>query len=1498
MRKKFGSIALALCMVASNTQVPDYSVYAGSQHIAKQNMKKANANKKHNFKYRKLKKNKLNPDEKVRIMVEFKEDAVSTQVKKYNKKAKKLEKSVLEKQKDKVKSIEKITGNKTEKQYAYLVNGLSIDAKRSQIDEIAKLKGVKRVYEAKKYTPLMNDAVSEGNVKAVWEDKNLPLDGEGMLVAVVDTGVNYKHKDMRLDEGKKVKFTEEEMQEKIKALGHGKYINDKIPYIHDYIDESDEGVLGIENHGYHVGGIIGANTNSEDGIDGVCPNAQVISMQVFGPNGEGALTDDIVQAIEDSVKLEADVINLSLGAPAGWTDSDDMIIAAVNEADSKGCVVSVAAGNESNSATWFTDRNDNPYGLKDIATVGTPATAESSIAVAACYNSNDKAETKTPKMTEFSSWGPTPELQIKPEVTAPGGNINSLSNDNSYEEMSGTSMATPFITGVSALVKESVAKNNLDIKNDEMTDFVKYSIINTASPIDDVTFLEGKGVPYSVRQQGSGLVNAKNAVDNKVIATYNNDATIELGNVKEGTSEIPISIKLKNYGKEDETYKLADCDLYTDVATEYHSREDSVCDENEYYLEKIKGGKVAYDTDSVTVKAGSEVTINAKVIIPEDMKSNQYLESFVKLDGDIDLNMPLLGFYGNWDDLPIFDLPSNEEGSIMGKVGMQTGYLLSREYNMLGEVYDEEQEGFTFDNSKAAFSTNPEANKTSAFPVVTMLRNAKNVNMSVYDESGKLVRDLGDIKDLEKIIFSREIGDNPVSSLFQHFEWDGTVFNNSTGKFEAVKDGNYKIVLSAKYSKYAKEQKMEFPVSIDSVKPKVETKYTYKNGKFTVYVKASDNRELNPWVDINFSEVYEDDDWFYMDEPTERYSLDKDFDDDIDGYKKLTIDVDEKPSYYSISVSDMAGNFYSENPINEGDSYDDDYYNSGDLDFEGEEGYGYFEDDDMDLIAPTVKITVADDAVSKSEYFRSDYIDRFFVGLLKDETKPVDLYFEVGDNDGILEKTEETDDSDKTEIEPVTFDMMQWIPSEDMGPGWFESDNVPHDIEKVDENTYKVHLTPEELRTSDLIDGDEIVADNFMGGFNVIDKSYNSTYVEVDLFNHDDEEDYNYQIKSNKIPSILTSLSSTEVLPYMEDDKTTIEGTVYGMHADRVLVDGKEVELTPWCEKDTDEIEGNYTFETEVDLKPGYNNFHIEVFKTKDGKEEKVADAFVSKVMYNGEGAKFSVSTDAKLNEGVFECQGDEFNYTLDINSAFDSYDVSIDGKIIHTASDFILSKGTRKIAQSYKIKGDGINKINFKTIDLCGNEIEKQIYVKNVNAKSNNNAGDEVSANSTQNDISKANIKLASKKVYTGKKITPVVTVKAGNTTLKKNVDYKVTYKNNKKIGEAKVLIEGLGKYKGTVEKSFKIVPAKAKIKKVSKRIKGKVTLKVKKLKGGVKYEFFYATKKNGKFKKLGTAKKQVLRTKKLKKGKKYFIKVRAFKKVNNVKYYGKFSKVKSKKF
>lgn len=271
------------------------------------------------------------------------------------------------------------------------------------------------------------------NAPEVWAQG---YTGEGIVVAVVDNGVDYTHPD--LDANIWVN-SDEVAGNGIDDDGNG-YVDDIRGW--DFA-EGDNDPMPVTSHGTHVAGIIAAE-NNDIGITGVAYNADIMPVRVFDNNDNGT-SDNLADGIRYAADNGADIINLSLSlGPNGYSRE---VEAAVEYATDLGAVVVMAAGNQSASYPAF------PASLStDIG-----------IAVGAVDSTNTLADAS-------NRAGITP----RDYVVAPGIEILSTTVDDTYGYLSGTSMATPHVAGVAALVLSA---------NPELTpDAVESFIIETANP--------------------------------------------------------------------------------------------------------------------------------------------------------------------------------------------------------------------------------------------------------------------------------------------------------------------------------------------------------------------------------------------------------------------------------------------------------------------------------------------------------------------------------------------------------------------------------------------------------------------------------------------------------------------------------------------------------------------------------------------------------------------------------------------------------------------------------------------------------------------------------------------------------------------------------------------------------------------------------------------------------------------------------------------------------
>ncbi|MBW3588498.1 MAG: S8 family serine peptidase [Actinobacteria bacterium] len=249
---------------------------------------------------------------------------------------------------------------------------------------------------------------------SAWQEAK----GEGIVIAIIDTGIYFPHEDLN---------------------AQGKFVDGK-----DYID--DEPPQDQDGHGTHVAGIAAALTGNGRGVGGVAPNAKLMSVRVLNEFGVNVtiqdpqrLFADTADAVRWSVDHGARVINMSLGPVVG-SGPDPDYASALAYAWSKGAVPVVAAGNDHGEPSGF---SNHPV-LVVVATTSSDAKADYS-------NRSGDAQ-----------WG----------ISAPGSSIystyccylNAPNATDGYENLSGTSMAAPHVSGVAAALL-SMGLNNQQAVN-------------------------------------------------------------------------------------------------------------------------------------------------------------------------------------------------------------------------------------------------------------------------------------------------------------------------------------------------------------------------------------------------------------------------------------------------------------------------------------------------------------------------------------------------------------------------------------------------------------------------------------------------------------------------------------------------------------------------------------------------------------------------------------------------------------------------------------------------------------------------------------------------------------------------------------------------------------------------------------------------------------------------------------------------------------------------
>ncbi len=704
--------------------------------------------------------------------------------------------------------------NEVRYSYVHVADGAYVRTTFEMIDQINAVEGIERIMISNTYLPA---AAVENPVDVyetgIFNSGSVSYTGKDTVVAILDTGCDYSHsafksyvvkdphysRDMIADLLENEDFKAESFSEGLEAreVYYGNLTGNKIAYGYDYADK-DPDIMPFENsHGTHVAGII---AGKDDTITGVAIDAQLAIMKVFSDYDEGADEGDIIAALEDSVILGVDAINMSLGSSCGFTYESAPDKTYKNELYSRieeaGISLVVAASNDYSSGFGSEHGNTNKTGNPDSATVGSPSTYKGAMSVASINGNKDnymlangsdviffnpsfdtsseeydffamlgiiEGESTTyeyvtvpgvgmkvnyagidvngkiaivkrgditfeekvqfaaeagaiaviiynnvfgditmtigndakipavsigkdegdrlaahdvgtltfdlknvagPFMSDFSSWGPNPDLTLKPEITAHGGNIISAIVGGEYDKMSGTSMAAPNMCGITVLIRQYVKETFPELSVTEVRDLVNQLTMSTAT-----IALDKNGNPYSPRKQGAGIADIAKSTTTPAYLHVDgiNKTKLELGDDPARKGVYKMTINLTNVSDRALSYKLGNITMTESVSAsdpEYVAEMAYLLSNSAEY--SVEGGTLKDGVVSVAAGATAKVTVTLtlsaadKSYLNATFENGMYVEGFLTFtsteENGIDLNAPFLAFYGDWGEAPIFDL--------------------------------------------------------------------------------------------------------------------------------------------------------------------------------------------------------------------------------------------------------------------------------------------------------------------------------------------------------------------------------------------------------------------------------------------------------------------------------------------------------------------------------------------------------------------------------------------------------------------------------------------------------------------------------------------------------------------------------------------------------------------------------------------------------------------------------------------------------------------------
>ena len=463
-------------------------------------------------------------------------------------------------------------------------------------------------------------------------------------------------------------------------------------------------------------------------------------------------------------------------------------------------------------------------------------------------------QSTTYEASEFSSWGVSPDLRLKPEIAAPGGNVFSAIPNGAYEQTSGTSMATPQMAGISAIVLQRVQSDPMfaSMSARQKADVVQNLIMGTARPLTDAA--QTSGALYSPRKQGAGLVDALAATTSSVYPTVVGAAepSRPKADLGDGTKGWHFDVTLHNLGAAPATYELSsqalseivDGGFFTEHSSDWRGRG----------VEVTYSGAASASAEgaTVTVPALGEATVGVDVMpgsefasyVADNAPNGTFLDGFVrfasKTDGQPDLAVPYLGFYGDWGKAPIFDALASTGGAhtraseiVNGTTGDSLGY------NPLIKVADRtgKPNPQRYVISRSAASGAP----TVLEPRTGTLRSVHTLTSTYVNEAGETVFSVTNHRNWKSIYLTSTEENTWVEAYH-----DSTAFDANAEKFARMPDGAYTLRIAAANDGPSRaEQSISYDFRLDTKAPVIsDLVYSGKDEGFVVTFDVTDDSPL------------------------------------------------------------------------------------------------------------------------------------------------------------------------------------------------------------------------------------------------------------------------------------------------------------------------------------------------------------------------------------------------------------------------------------------------------------------------------------------------------------------------------------------------------------------------------------------------------------------------------------------------------------------------------
>ena len=456
--------------------------------------------------------------------------------------------------------------------------------------------------------------------------------------------------------------------------------------------------------------------------------------------------------------------------------------------------------------------------------------------------------------SEFSAWGVSPDLRLKPEIAAPGGEVFSSIPGGAYEQSSGTSMATPQMAGVSTIVLQRVQSDPLfaSMSARQKADVVQNLIMGTAHPLTDAA--QTTGALYSPRKQGAGLVDALAATTSSVYPTVvgASEQSRPKADLGDGTKGWHFDVTLHNLSGVPATYELSSQALSEIVDGGFFTQHSSDWRGRGVEIAYSGAASASAEGATVTVPASGEATVGIDIMpgsefasyVADNTPNGTFLDGFVrfasKTASQPDLAVPYLGFYGDWGKAPIFDALASDGGAhtrasaiVNGKTGDSLGYNpLVKAADRTGNPNPQR-----YVISRSAASGAP----TILEPRTGTLRSVHSLTSTYTNEAGETVFSVTNHQNWKSVYLTSTEENTWVEAYHE-----STAFDANAEKFAQMPDGAYTLRIAASNDgPSSARQSISYNFRLDTKAPVIsDLVYSGKDEGFVVTFDVTDDSPL------------------------------------------------------------------------------------------------------------------------------------------------------------------------------------------------------------------------------------------------------------------------------------------------------------------------------------------------------------------------------------------------------------------------------------------------------------------------------------------------------------------------------------------------------------------------------------------------------------------------------------------------------------------------------